>query len=208
MRFISMLFCFWFSILAAYAEGGANADFVLTIDGVDYPLALGTQSTIKLKSGAEVPVSLKKNEFGKFITGDLSFEFPGQYTVASSDIDENIKQHIVVTAIGTMMLVQDYNGGIPPGLIEAMYAEMVEEPKALGLKIERTEIKRAIAGGKELEGVRAHYKGNGDDVTIDIIVTQAGENGFMILTMYDDLSDPDEKPIIERFWQSVTLKAP
>ncbi len=206
MRFFSILFCIFLFVIPSHAETNADADYVLTIDGVDYPFALGTETKIKLKSGAEVPVTLKKNAFGKFATGDLSFEFPGQFSVASSKIDDDITQHIVVTATGTLMLVQNYKGGIPSGLLDVMFDEMVEEPKAMGLDIERTDITRKIADQAELEGVRAHYKGGGDDVTIDIVLAEAGDDGFMILTMYDELSEPNEKPIIERFWGSVAVK--
>jgi hypothetical protein len=206
MRFMAIIMCCCFWVYPVLAEAGSNEDYVLTIDGIDYPLALGTQSTVKLKSGAEVPVTLKKNAFGRFVTGDLSFEFPGQYTVASTVIDEDITQHIVVTAIGTMMLVQNYKGGIPDGLLDVMFDEMVEEPKAMGLSIDRTDITRKIAGQAELKGVRAHYKGNGDDVTIDMVLAEANEDGFMILTMSDALSEPNERPIIERFWESVAVK--
>ena len=206
MRFFSILLCTMLFVSQVHAETNANADYVLTIDGIDYPLALGAEAKIKLKSGVEIPVSLKKNEFGKFTTGGLSFEFPGEYTVASSKIDDDITQHIVVTATGTLMLVQNYDGGIPFGLTEAMFAEMVAEPKAMGLNIERTDITRKIANNKELSGVRAHYKGNGDDVTIDILLAPAGETGYLVLTMYDEMSEPNEKPIIERFWGSVALK--
>jgi hypothetical protein len=206
MRFKAIIFCCCFWVCPVLAEDGSNENYVLTIDGIDYPLALGAESTVKLKSGTEVPVTLKKNAFGRFATGGLSFEFPGQYTVASTVIDEDITQHIVVTGIGTMMLVQNYQGGIPSGLLDVMFDEMVEEPKAMGLNIERTDIIRTISGQAELKGVRAHYKGKGDDVTIDIVLAEAGDDGFMILTMSDALSEPDERPIIERFWESVALK--
>lgn len=206
MRFILILICKCLLIFPSFAQNGINADYVLTLDGVDYPLALGSETKIKLKSGAEIPVSLKKNEFGKFATGDLSFEFPGQYTVASTAIDVGITQHIIVTALGTVMLVQNYEDGLPAGLLDLMYAQMVEEPKAMGLDIEKTDIERSIANNKTLEGVRAQYRGAGDNVTIDITTASSGPTGYLILTMNDQSTSPEEAQMIEQFWKSVTLK--
>ena len=136
----------------------------------------------------------------------MSFEFPGQYSVATTQVDETTTQHIIVTASGTMMLVQQYSGSIPDQMLEVMFDTMVEEPKALGYEIEKTDLNRAISNQGVLNGVRAHYKGGDDDVTIDITSTTTKDGGFLILTMIDEASSQDEIPIIEGFWKSVTLK--
>jgi hypothetical protein len=206
MRFISILICTCVLVFPSFAQDKANADYVLTFDGVDYPLALNSETKIKLKSGAEVPVTLKKNAFGKFATGDLSFEFPGQYTVASSVVDTGITQHTVITALGTVILVQNYEDGLPSGLLDAMFDEMVDEPKAMGLPIERTDIDRSISNGGVLKGVRAAYKGPDDNVKIDITTATSSGVGFLILTMNDQTTSPEEAEMIEQFWKSVALK--
>jgi hypothetical protein len=208
MRFLYVLPFLVLSILPCQAQSQSSANYILTIDGVEHEIALEQETKIKLKSGVEVPVVLKKRALGVFATGDLSFEFPGQYSVASTVVDEGITQHIIVTALGTVMLVQNYEDGLPAGLLDLMYAQMVEEPKAMGLDIEKTDLTRSIANKAVLEGVRAKYKGADDNVTIDIATAKAGKNGFLILTMNDESTSPDEKPMIEQFWQSVSLKTP
>jgi hypothetical protein len=206
MRFISILICTGLLVVPGFAQNGASPDYTLTFDGVEYPLALGVETKIKLKSGAELPVTLNKKAIGLFATGDLSFEYPGQYTVASSVVDLGITQHTVITALGTVILVQNYADGLPAGLLNAMFEEMVDEPKAMGLPIERSNISRAISNGGILKGVRAAYKGADDDVKIDIATATSGGIGFLILTMNDQTTSPEEADMIEKFWKSVALK--
>jgi hypothetical protein len=206
MRFV--LATIWFVIWSAtgWAQSSSSPDYVLTLDGVEHELSLDQDSTIKLKSGAEIPVKLSRREFSRFKTGELSFEYSGKYSVASTQVDDNTTQHIVVTALGTIMLVQNYQDTLPGELLDIMFDKMVEEPKALGLAIEKTELNRAVANSGVLTGVRGHYKGGDDDVTIDITVAQSGSGGFLVLTMHDAFTAPEEKQVIERFWQSLTLE--
>jgi hypothetical protein len=208
MRLRFALTCLIVSGLACQAQSQSSANYILTIEGVEHEIALDQETKIKLKSGREVQIALKKRALGNFATGDLSFDYPGQYSVASTVVDTGITQHIVVTALGTVMLVQNYQDGLPAGLLDLMYTQMVEEPKAMGLDIEKTELSRAISNKTELKGVRAKYRGGGDNVTIDIATAEVGTTGFLILTMNDESTSPDEKQMIEQFWQSVTLKNP
>ena len=208
MKILSAIWCLLFFASGAAAQQVPGADYVLSIDGVEHELALGQSVKIKLKTGQDVPVVLRKREFGRFSAGNLAFEYPGAYTVASTPVDVGITQHIVVTGLGTMMMVQHYESDIPSTLLDLLFDKMVEEPKALGLKIERTNLSRSISNNQVLEGVRATYKGGDDDVTVDITTTQTDQGGYMVMTMHDAYTSPEEKQIIERFWQSLSLKKP
>jgi hypothetical protein len=206
MRILKAILILLFSSWPALAQQTAGADYILVIDGVEKELALGTETKIKLKSGQEIPLLLKRREFGRFTTGDLSFEFPGTLTVASSALDNNSTQHLVATATGTIMLVQNHKEAFSAVLLEQVYNGMMEEPKALGIPVEKTELRRNIANGQVLEGVRGKYKAGDDDVTIDITLTQVGSSSFLVVTMNDKYTSPEEAEMVERFWRSLTLK--
>jgi hypothetical protein len=206
MRILSTLAIFLCWISLTMAQQTAGSDYILVIDGIEQELALGTETKVKLKSGAEVPVLLKRREFGRFTSGDLSFEFPGKLTVATSPVDDNSTQHLVATATGTIMLVQIHKKAFSTALLDDVYNRMMEEPKALGIPIEKTELRRTIANNQVLEGVRGKYKGGDDDVTIDITLTQVGSGSFLVLTMHDKYTTPEEGEMVERFWKSLTLK--
>jgi hypothetical protein len=206
MRILNVILFLLFFSCTALAQQTAGADYILVIDGVEQELALGTEAKIKLKSGQEIPLLLKRREFGRFTTGDLSFEFPGTLTVATSPIDSASTQHLVATATGTIMLVQNHKEAFSSALLDDVYNRMIEEPKALGIAIQKTELRRTIANGQVLEGVRGKYKGREDDVTIDITFTPVGSSSYLVLTMHDKYTSPEEAEIVERFWKSLTLK--
>jgi hypothetical protein len=194
---------FWIKPLAAQQSLGA--DYVLSINGVDHELVLGQNAKIKLKSGQDVSVLLKKQKFGRFSAGGLSFEYPGTYSVASTPVEDGVTQHIVVTGLGTVMLIQHYETTMPSGLLNLMFDKMVEEPKAMGLKIGRDPLSRKISNGQSLEGVSATYKGGDDDVTIDITATQTKSGGYLVLTLHDNFTAPEEKNVVEQFWETLSL---
>jgi hypothetical protein len=208
MRFLQIILCCMLLASAALAKQAPGADYVLTIDGVDYDIAIGKTTSITLKSGAVVPVRLKRREFGRFNVGDLAFEYPGQFNVASTAVDDKTNQHVVATALGTIMLVQHYADGVPSGILDVMFEKMVEEPKALNIPVQRTELNRQISNNMVLKGTRAYYKGGDDEVTIDITTTSTAKGGYLVLTMHDAYTSPEELPMIERFWKSLELSAP
>jgi hypothetical protein len=205
MRLFWFLISLLLSTNCSFAQSASGPDYVLVIDGTEHILALDQLKTVTLRSGAEVPVKLSRREYGRFTAGNLSFEYSGQYTVASTPVDDTTKQHVVMTALGTMMLVQHFESEIPADLLTIMYDKMVEDEKAKGIAIEKSDLSRNIANGQTLKGVRAHYKADDDDVTIDITLTPSGKGGYLVMTMHDDYTSPEEKPMVERFWENLTL---
>jgi hypothetical protein len=205
MRILKFLIPMFLASSTCSGQNPKPTDFVLSIDGVELDVAIDQTILFKLKSGAEIPIVLKRRAFSRFVDGALSFQYPGKYTLASAKIDDDITQHTVVTALGTMMLVQKYEGGVPAALMDVMFDKMVEEPKAMGLAIQRSTIQRNIANGQTLQGVRASYKGGDDDVNIDFMSTNLGSTGYFILTMNDAFSAPDEVAVVEQFWQQLAI---
>jgi hypothetical protein len=205
MRLICFLISLLVSTSCSFAQSASGPDYVLVIDGTEHILALDQLKAVTLRSGAEVSVKLSRREYGRFTAGNLSFEYSGQYTVASTPVDDTTKQHVVMTALGTIMLVQHYESEIPADLLTIMYDKMVEDEKAKGIAIEKSDLSRNIANGQTLKGVRAHYKADDDDVTIDITLTPSGKGGYLVMTMHDDYTSPEEKPMVERFWENLTL---
>jgi hypothetical protein len=205
MRLFGTFIAVILSTSCCLAQSSAGPDYVLVIDGTEHVLALDQLKTVTLKSGVEVPVKLSRREYGRFTAGKMSFEYSGKFTVASTPVDDTTDQHVVMTALGTMMLVQHYENDLPSDLLKVMYDKMVEDEKAQGVAIEKSELSRRIANGQTLKGVRAHYKADDDDVTIDITLTPSGRGGYLVMTMHDDYTSPEEKQLVEHFWENLTF---
>src|ERR1700690_2985183 len=77
----------------------AHADeaktFTITINGVDYAIDEGETRTVKGKDGAELRLSLHKNEIGTFHGDFVSFQLTKGFSVTSSQLETDIKQHML-----------------------------------------------------------------------------------------------------------------
>jgi hypothetical protein len=178
----------------------------LQIDGVTQDIKLGAPSKLKLKDGREIQVVLKAKDFSVFSADGASFEHPAFMSVNSSPEDDGMIQHMAVSALGSMMLVQTHDEIDLQELLDTVYAKMVEEPVAMGIAVTKTGINRVLKNNTSLKGYRATYKTAEDDVTMDMLIHKGTSKSYLLMTMHDVATAPDEKRAIDRFWSSLTLK--
>jgi hypothetical protein len=181
-------------------------DHVLVIDGAEHQLKLGLETRLKLGDGREITVLLKRNETAVFSADGGSFEHPTAIAINSSVPEDGMVQHIGASALGTLMLLQVHDSIDLPALRESVYLKMVEEPKALGLAINRKDTERRLADGTLIKGVSITYKSTDDDVTIDIFTHQGKARAYLAMTMHDMITVPAEKAVIEKFWETLRLE--
>jgi hypothetical protein len=205
MRHVLILFCAMSCfVCSTFAQN--NTTHTLEIDGVPQEIKLGTLSKIKLKDGREIEVLLKVKDFSVFSAEGASFEHPSFMSVNSSPEDDGMIQHMAVSALGSMMLVQTHDDIDLQELLDTVYAKMVEEPVAMGIAVTKTDVNRVLKNNTSLKGYRATYKTAEDDVTVDMLIHKGTSKSYLLMTMHDVATAPDEKPAIDRFWSSLTLK--
>jgi hypothetical protein len=193
-------------VICLFISPTLAGDYVLSIDGKDQELALDLPLDVTLPSGAKAKLVLRKKAFGSFSGEGISFEHPGNVSVTSTAIDTDSKQFMAATAIGTLVLVQKHGTTNPTSLLNAVYDSLVDEPKAMGLKINREDITRTTANGVTLTGYRATYAGGNDDVTLDVVTTGSKAGGYVVVSLHDKYTAPEEKPFVDRFWASLKLE--
>jgi hypothetical protein len=186
----------------AWAEG----NYTLTINDTTLELDLGTEQKLKLPNGQELTLKLNRKSTSTFTGIGMSFEYPGTLSVATSEIDKTIMQHLVVSARGTLILVQTYGDIDATQLIDLMTGKMTDDDVSAGDKRQTTPHSRTLADGTVLNGTRSTLKGPGDDGVIEVLAAKQGRGGVMVITRIDYDTAPDEKSIIERFWSTLALQ--
>ncbi len=187
-----------------FAEVQAN--YILTIDGVEYPIALDGSMQAKTKTGEELSIQLKRKEFATYSDGPVSFEHKADTQVGTKDIDEETRQHLAVTATGTMILLQTYKSTVPSEVVELMVKSLTEEDVAAGAKMEQSEFTRTLADGTVLKGVRATIKAAEDDGVLNVMAYDAEEGGVLAITNIDVFTSPEDQPMIDKFWATLKVK--
>jgi hypothetical protein len=181
-------------------------DFVITIDGTDYDLDPGDSLTVRSSSGSVVAVTLNKREFSTFHKADISFEHPGTLSVASTDIETDIHQHLLASALGTVLLIQHYDNISSDGLAEVLFAALIRDDAKLSAHIEKQSFNRTLIDGTIVSGVKAHITNATDDVTLEVLGSNRGDGAVMAVSRIDLKSAASEQPLVDRFWATLKLK--
>jgi hypothetical protein len=197
-------------IWLAFASSGFAADatknFILIIDGKNYELNPGDKLNAKSKAGKSISIELKRKEFATFVNGALQFEYRGDLSVASTNIDTDIHQHLVASALGTLLIVQQYDKINPAMLTEFMLKQMTDGDVAAAAKLESTPYSMKLIDGTEMKGVKASIKSEKDDVSMQVLAADTGVGGVMAISRINNDMGKNDQPIIDRFWSTLKVK--
>ena len=192
-----------FFLLVAQVAGSAN--YTLTIDGKAYDIDEGKNTTITLANGKTIQVNLAKKSEISFATQNFTFIHPNQVAPARTDLGDGIHQTMMTTPLGTLVLIQEYQGLDPSIMIDIMINELTKEEKNYGYTIATTPAVKQSADGKKLVGktVKASYRG--EIITRDVLTYSARDAGLLVVTMFDNEAQASELAMIETFWKSLKI---
>ncbi|TSE02483.1 hypothetical protein C1D09_029775 [Mesorhizobium intechi] len=197
-------------ILIALCAGPAGAKdlkaFKLTIDGVAVDIDPGESAEVTLPGGKKSKVTLERNDFATFSGDRFSFVHPSDVSVTKTDLGENITQYLMASALGTIIVVQEYGKINPVSLNQLMLQEMTRESVQAGAELTQQPTTRKLADGKELTGIRAEVKTRTDTAYFEIVGYGRADQGLLFVTRVgsDDLAT--EQPLIDKFWESLKVK--
>lgn len=189
---------------AGAAQGPKN--YIVTIDGQDVEINLGDTVTAKTKSGTALSVALKRKAFATFESGPLRFEYRGDLSVASTNLDSDIHQHLVASAVGTLLIVQQYDKINPALLTDFMLKQMTDGDVAASAKLQSTAFSTKLVDGTVMTGVRASIKSDKDDVSLQVMAADTGIGGVMAISRINNDFAKNEQAIVDRFWATLKVK--
>jgi hypothetical protein len=192
---------------AMFAGPALAADeFDLTIDGETITLEAGQEKTATLKDGRSTTLKLERKKTQTFEHPAFSFQHPGQFTVASKEIERGITQHIIVSATGTMVLVQVYDSIDPSMLVALMTKEVTDEDVAGGAVKDTQPHRVTLNNAVELAGERSILKAASDEIIVDVLARAVGRGGVLVVTRHDIYTSPEDKPMLDQFWSTLAVK--
>ncbi|UCI29587.1 hypothetical protein [Mesorhizobium sp. B4-1-4] len=196
--------------LIALCAGPAGAEdlkaFRLTIDGVTVDIDPGDTADVTLPGGKKSKVTLERNDFATFSGGSFSFVHPSDISVTKTDLGENITQYLMASALGTIVVVQEYGKMNPVSLNQLMLQEMTKESVQAGAELTQQPTTRKLGDGKELTGIRAEVKTRTDTAYFEIVGFGLADQGLLFITRVAGEDAATEKPLIDKFWESLKVK--
>jgi hypothetical protein len=192
-------------VLGGVAQAHAADEFDLTVDGETLNIIAGEDKVVTLKDGRAITLRVARKQNLTYEQPLFSFQHPGQLSVTSKEISSGIMQHLLVTATGTMILLQVYDDIEPNFMIKLITREMTEDDVATGATIETQPHAVKLVNGVELVGERSLLKGIDDDLTVDVVGFGIKRGGVLVVTRYDSATSPEDKPLLEQFWSTLAV---
>lgn len=136
----------------------------------------------------------------------LSFNYPKDYKISKTKIDEGIEQLVLMTGEGSGFIIQEYGTMNPTMLNELMLNEVTKESVNYGFELKREDYIKSLNNGLELKINRAYltYK---DEVNIyEITSIGLKDEGVLLMSMeMNDKDNSDGKQLIDMVWNSLSL---
>ncbi|MER9939927.1 hypothetical protein [Mesorhizobium sp. M0088] len=197
-------------VLIALCAGPAGAEdlkaFKLTIDGVTVDIDPGESADVTLPGGKRSKVTLERNDFVTFSGSVFSFVHPSNISVTKTDLGDDITQYLMASALGTIVVVQEYGAMNPVSLNQLMLQEMTKESVQAGATLTQEPTTRKLADGKELTGIHAEVKTRTDTADFEIVGVGLADRGLLFITRIAGEDAATEKPLVDKFWQSLKVK--
>ena len=197
------------AFIALCAEPALAEDlkaFKLTIDGVAVDIDPGESVDVTLPGGKTSKVTLERNDFATFSGDNFSFVHPSGISITKSDLGDHITQYLMASALGTVVVVQEYGAMNPVSLNQLMLQEMTKESVQAGATLTQQPTTRKLADGKELTGIRATVKTRTDTDNYEIVGFGTADQGLLMITRIDGDNVAAEAALIDKFWESLDIK--
>ncbi len=203
MRNYCLLLLLGFTTAVPLLQAG---DYVLTINGTDQELTLGEETSLALPDGTSLKLKLSQKEVLRF-QGDLfTFEHKNEYKPNKNDLGSGIFQTMIVTPLGTGVLVQEYTQMNPSTLVDMMINELTKEEVEYGYKKDVKEINREV-DGVAFKGKQAITTSAGEEWTRVVLTHGKKDRGLLVVTFIEKDNYEKEKTLLEQFWKTFEIDA-
>jgi hypothetical protein len=188
--------------LQAQSERG----FTVTIDGVEVPVDPGETVKARSKDGNPMSVTLSRNPYAVFSDEMLAFQHPGSLTVATQKLSKNITQNMAASALGTAIIVQEYDGIDPTTLIPLMVQQLTKDDVKIGGELTDEPAERTLRSGLTLNGRRATMKRRTDQKTVEVFAYGRDNRGVLLVTIMTDDNQQTDGELVARFWNTLGIR--
>jgi hypothetical protein len=193
-------------VVPCHSFGQNVSNYEILINGETYDISLGRDYQIKSDSGEILHIRVNKKAVMTYKNGYLSFQHKRDLTISSTDLGNGIRQTITNTAVGTLVLIQEYSTMNPASLVNLMLQELTKEQINYGYKMQKETYSKGLKDGTKLAGKRAILKYNDEEEYWTVLAYGKKDRGFMVITKIDKENLDSEKNIIDLMWETLQIE--
>lgn len=208
IRLLALVMASLLVLPATLAHADSSSNFVISIDGQDVPIDVGQKVKVQDKAGHDIEVGLKQSEISTWKGDFVTFQHANDVNVTSTELDAGLKQHMMATNNGTLVIVQEYASIDPRSLADLMLTQ-IAKADASSAKLDKKSGTRKLTSGKTLEGLTATAplkRGSASRmVRYEVMTAGTEDHGIVAVTRIDDDLGTKDQAMIDRFWATLAL---
>lgn len=179
-------------------------DFELTINGTTTGLSLDEPIQVTLPDGSTAEVLLHQKEQLTFRSELFSFQHANKFRPTKSTLGPGLDQTLVVSPMGTGIIVQEYRSLNPSGLVDLMIREVTKDEVKAGYDYQEEAIERT-AGETKFTGKKAITTQGDSQWEREVLVIGNEDRGVLVVTFIEKGQLDNERPILKQFWESLKI---
>ncbi len=189
-------------LLLAHAVVADN--YTITIDGQSYDIALN--KSVEVKVGDElVTVQLEQKDVLKYSVKNFSFDHAKEYLPSKTDLGDGLYQTVLMTPLGSAVMIQEYITLAPSGMMDLMINEITKEERDYGYTIESKAISKTLSDGVSLSGFEVTSKYKDSDIKRMFLTFDVKDSGLFIMTQIDYGIAANDDAFIKVFYDSLKI---
>lgn len=192
------------SIQLLNAQSAKN--YIIEIDGDTVHVSLDELINFKSKNGQAHKVKVSRKEFLTFSNESITFNYPSQFSVSSTKVDEDVEQILLMTATGNGLMIQVYGTVNPELMVDLMLNEVTQDDVSAGYKQTITEAQKIISDGTILKGKKAVLTLDSDTEEFVCLATGKRKKGIMVMEIRNYIEDADAAKMFSVFWKTLGIK--
>ncbi|UOR06839.1 hypothetical protein MUN82_06980 [Hymenobacter aerilatus] len=173
-------------------ELNSPADYQLLLNEKPYPLSAGQAIQYKTAGGEVIKIELRENDTRTYHDDWISFQMPRSVSASKTTLEGNIQQIVVMNALGSGLLVQQYEAFDPAKLIDFMLDELSKEEVAAGHKRQDKTCTIKLADGKILKGKATELKNKKKSTSYQVVAWSGNDEGILLVLLNNLDGSPDD----------------
>lgn len=185
----------------------SQEDYIVKINDTELEIALDSTYTLEIDNKS-LNITFKSKDILVYDDSLFNFQYPSDFKVSKTIIDEGVEQIMLMTAEGSGILIQKYEGFNPTFLNEMMINEVTKESINYGFKLERKDYERKLKSEQTLNIDKAILTYKDETNIYEVATIGKKDEGILIMTMIMDTTINNEQgnKLIELMWNSLNYK--
>lgn len=198
---ILSFFLFNFSLLAQQER------FLLILGQDTISVEAGNQYIYVAADGRELPVKLIKQQIYQYVSPQIEFSYPAQFSPTKAMVADGVSQLTFLTEGDNGLMVYESTNGDPAQQVGLMMEELTKEKIGFGFQYTEQTFQRVLSNGKLLIG-RQRSLNQGNTTETYTVASYTGQNnGILVVIVTNNLGNPQTtNELLDMFFSTLVIK--